>query len=97
EVCTLFPYTTLFRSRFLQEQTVRIRNIFAICGKQHSMKSSDIFNSGFDRKIFVLNPDFIPDFVRKRKKHNYTCSYITQNRPLGRSEEHTSELQSREN
>src|SRR5690606_41338219 len=81
-ISTPFPYTTLFRSLPVRpEMTGRIHPISQVIDE-----ITEIFaGMGFD---IAEGPDIDDDF------HNFTALNIP---PEHRSEEHTSELQSREN
>src|SRR5690606_41694020 len=70
---TLFPYTTLFRSRFVHQKSV-----FEIQDKTY---------------VYVLNADGTVKMQPFRAGQRVSHYYIVEDR----SEEHTSELQSREN
>src|SRR5690606_40381441 len=85
---TLFPYTTLFRSR---ERDIRIGKVI-------------VHDKSFIQKVIVRfglqalhrHVHFIEDgyaLVVGSKVHHYLCQTVIEMR----SEEHTSELQSREN
>src|SRR5690606_40760622 len=82
---TLFPYTTLFRSN--QGHSVsRFVNILSVLEIYHSRK----FNSKISLKEKIK--DLISQFTAINDKHfNFSDEFVD------RSEEHTSELQSREN
>src|SRR3712207_7622927 len=76
---TLFPYTTLFRSRRLPDR------IF-ICGRQnfHGFRTS--FSFAAETVAVFLQWDSI----------RYRQAFVCDKQSLHRSEEHTSELQSRQ-
>src|SRR5690606_40238489 len=88
-VYTLFPYTTLFRSHTLSG-TVLDDNQQPLIGASIEVKGLSIYTSADEKGNFSL----------RLPSGNYTV-VITflgfKNRQQQRSEEHTSELQSREN
>src|SRR5690606_41225470 len=90
---TLFPYTTLFRSRIIKSGELFLRN-----GKIEAVSETSI--DAPDAQIIDANGQYIaPGFVDIHV-HGGGGSDFMDDRVeafLGRSEEHTSELQSREN
>src|SRR5690606_41341250 len=88
---TRFPYTTLFRSPQYKEivyQTVMARSKGARLWDIDGNEYIDA-NNGFGMSLFGWQPDFVVDAVRDLLDRGYEIG--------PRSEEHTSELQSREN
>src|SRR5690606_40659194 len=80
---TLFPYTTLFRSLLLREVNHRVKNQYAVI-------LSIIRETGKRSKS-------IADYEARLRERIMSLSNAHDLLVLGRSEEHTSELQSREN
>src|SRR2546428_9071796 len=76
---TLFPYTTLFRSH----RGGRIRQLAPLHFGAHALQG---FRDG---------DDLAPAGVQRRRVHRLTLAEEEQEALVGRSEEHTSELQSR--
>src|SRR5690606_41654114 len=86
---TLFPYTTLFRS-LAEQRLADAGDVSVDVGRQSGDVSSDLRACGQDARK-VVGQGIEPGFehgVGKRTPHRQM---------LDRSEEHTSELQSREN
>src|SRR5690606_41478466 len=84
---TLFPYTTLFRSKVLGEMN------------KASSILRDIFNDTFT-SIYVDEEELyiqIKDYVHEIAPNKESIVKLYQSNVPIRSEEHTSELQSREN
>src|SRR5687768_18118445 len=83
---TLFPYTTLFRS-FYYARTLDFSNA----------KEGDIFEiTGYlDDAILPMNVRFIGRENIESEKGTFRCIKLRPMLQEGRSEEHTSELQSR--
>src|SRR5438874_3991291 len=77
---TLFPYTTLFRSGKMK---VRVP-----CSKVASFKNGNF-------RLLLLCSSAREEAVSVRVRAKTTTEHVHQNRRLVRSEEHTSELQSR--
>src|SRR5690606_39532489 len=78
--CPLFPYTTLFRSRFL------------VTAEAYSVPATLVFN-----KLDLFSEEgleILEEYVSIYSELGYPCYEVS---ALERSEEHTSELQSREN
>src|SRR3712207_8567675 len=84
---TLFPYTTLFRSRSLNIDTLIFCGIDTSICVETSLR--DAFNIGYD---VVL----ISDATASNNKKHYESTLENVKGYYGRSEEHTSELQSRQ-
>src|SRR5687768_18113321 len=80
---TLFPYTTLFRSIFNN------KNIGF--GAGHNIALKDVLRKKNSSYHIIINPDvyFEADVTGRLQ------AYMEANPKVGRSEEHTSELQSR--
>src|SRR5262245_64849139 len=75
---TLFPYTTLFRSEFLQDKD-----------------STLVILSG---DVPIIRPETLASLIQQHHGQNAACTILTVELKdptgYGRSEEHTSELQS---
>lgn len=69
---------------FLEKQVVGVDDDFAVFGFQKDMKGMDVFDFGYNREIFVMNPDDVPDFNPERKEQYDSRSDIAQDRPLGK-------------
>src|SRR5690606_41740943 len=80
--CPLFPYTTLFRSA---------KNVSA-----EASGSRDI-RDGLKRRAAAIVADRLGPLTTRFRSELKRLHGRTAGEPLGRSEEHTSELQSREN
>src|SRR5690606_41358624 len=94
-ISTLFPYTTLFRSNFLEGAKEDLPWIFS--------KNSLITNEGQSLHVPELNAEIEVIFpFREIGAGFYTGYWLNKKNSIAgavhaRSEEHTSELQSREN
>src|SRR5690606_40937551 len=89
---TLFPYTTLFRSRLKQGLSICI---FPEGGVPDSSILLDDFKDGAFRLAIDHQIPIVPiTFYDNKKRFSYK---FLSGSPGKRSEEHTSELQSREN
>lgn len=53
---------------FLQQQAIRVGNELAFQRSQYSMKSFDVFDLGFNRKIFIVYFDKITYTERETEK-----------------------------
>src|SRR5439155_19929507 len=88
---TLFPYTTLFRSRKGRPRTERTGTDGADCHVT-SARAPPPRVSGL---FALLGPDLPKDCMLRRSCSRSGASKANRPLTLGRSEEHTSELQSR--
>src|SRR5690606_41428094 len=90
---TLFPYTTLFRSYLLDTLVLWQRELdrgeLAPASLIHIERMKQYIQSHYRQRI---TKDVLADYIRRRP--SYTASLFKKGT---RSEEHTSELQSREN
>src|SRR5436309_10933668 len=82
---TLFPYTTLFRS--LGQNSVRSKRVRYLAPLSKFVVARCAWKSASRTSARTMPQDY-PDTPRRRSRSVQTCP---------RSEEHTSELQSREN
>src|SRR5690606_41126945 len=94
---TLFPFTTLFRSLFLRGWCAKIsylRKFSDCCSHPRRILCSD--GRGDSRYVDERNA---VDFPKRNICYclPFRRNYLSDLRCAGRSEEHTSELQSREN
>src|SRR3712207_7580604 len=80
---TLFPYTTLFRSVFLGNSSSHIRH-----ARNRIFKNSSPF--------LMQIMHFIVYCEIRRRANRSTCFHVQKWQTFTRSEEHTSELQSRQ-
>src|SRR5690606_41941949 len=84
---TLFPYTTLFRS-FIGQPYRSIKRVRQACFT-HTLRN-DFFTTSHDHLAVHQIQVFQFDWLRTQNECSRRCV-------ISRSEEHTSELQSREN
>src|SRR5690606_40973099 len=84
---TLFPYTTLFRS--IRGLAYRFKR-----GREGVMNPQQIEETNLKGKDFLTLADFSPETISELLK---LAAELKAKHINGRSEEHTSELQSREN
>src|SRR5690606_40722272 len=87
---TLFPYTTLFRSDFVSTQTIPTTSSFA---DSNVIPFTPEAVLPIGRTSVSLKRIALPDFFANTTSHVPLVNFPSNNR----SEEHTSELQSREN
>src|SRR5690606_41336776 len=91
----LFPYTTLFRSMRTRRLAAAVAGgiasvmVLSACGASADPGGSDGSTDGVTIDVLAVNLPAQEDLVKLTEEH-FT-------KKTGRSEEHTSELQSREN
>src|SRR5690606_40096413 len=93
----LFPYTTLFRSSVLEKRSVRLADLYAPEGIEASgrrFKHDRSFDTrfGYQTRSMITTPMISPG-----GEVLAVIQLINARTDRARSEEHTSELQSREN
>src|SRR5256884_6969785 len=88
---TLFPYTTLFRSRFGSCNPTFILCEFSLCGTGSTLTRREYFASMCPLDIPALCSRTYPS----RSVFIHSDRYVSDDSLGYRSEEHTSELQSR--
>src|SRR5690606_40369012 len=95
-ICTLFPYTTLFRSKLGPFLLISMLGIFFACPseKDHLIKIETRFGDMY-AILYDETPAHKENFIRLVEDQRFDST--TFHRVIRRSEEHTSELQSREN
>src|SRR5690606_40491698 len=92
---TLFPYTTLFRSKKEKENHFTKKEMMVL-GKMAQNVAHDLKNPL--NNIFLGLHQFRTVLPEDNEEINFYLDFLEKNsRRIHRSEEHTSELQSREN
>src|SRR5690606_40493429 len=92
---SLFPYTTLFRSKSFEELKIP----FYAIATDWNRACTVAFSNGDDLVDAVIASCSVPVIFNPQYIHGkpYVDGGLLKNFPVSRSEEHTSELQSREN
>src|SRR5690606_41703989 len=90
---TLFPYTTLFRSQSIVRCHIETLKPLHIMVERDTRNHHALRSTGRPRGEHYIG-EFVPAASPLKERSIRQCRQINM---LGRSEEHTSELQSREN